>query len=57
MKLCKNDKISYNDCIYVVVAVIWNTIYIQKTNDGGKFDYTMKELQKYYRDIEILKEK
>lgn len=53
MKLCKNDRIRYEDCIYNVVAVIWNTVYLQKTDDGSGYDYTMEAVQKYYHDIEF----
>lgn len=56
MRLNRNDRISYNNSVYTVTAVIWNTLYLQKTDDGSGYDYTMEEVQKYYHDIEFFKE-
>lgn len=55
MKLIKNDRISYDGSIYDVAAVIWSTVYLQKTDDGcSDFDYTMEDVYRYYKDIEII---
>lgn len=56
MRLNRNDRISYNDSVYIVTVVIWNTVYLQKTGEDSGYDYTMEEVQKYYRDIEFMKE-
>lgn len=40
MKLNKNDRIKYDDSIYVVVAVIWSTVYLCAIEDGTtNYDY------------------
>jgi len=55
MKLIKNDRISYDGSVYVVVAVIWGTVYLQKTDDEcDDFDYTMQDVYRYYKDIEFV---
>lgn len=57
MKLNKNDRIKYDDSIYIVMAVVWSAVYLQKTNDNSKdYIFTMEELHENgYRDIEIIK--
>jgi hypothetical protein len=57
MKLNKNDRIKYDESIYIVVAVVWNTVYLQKVNDDGKeYRFTMEQLYKNgFKDIEIIK--
>lgn len=57
MKLNKNDRIKYDDSIYIVLVVVWNTVYLQKVNDNGKdYRFTMEELHdEGFRDVEILK--
>ncbi len=58
MKLIKSDRISYDGCIYNVIAVIWNTVYLQKTDDRcSAYDYTMQDVYKNYRDIEFIESK
>ncbi|WP_313186333.1 hypothetical protein [Lacrimispora sp.] len=56
MKLNKGDCIKYDECIYIVMAVVWNTIYLQKVNDNRKdYRFTMEQLHdEGYRDVEIL---
>ena len=55
MKLNKGDRIKYNDSIYVVVAVIWSTVYLSAADDGSTgYDYEIEEIYKKYRDVEIL---
>lgn len=55
MKLVKNDRISYDGSVYIVVAVIWSTVYLQKKDDGcTNYDYTMDEAYRCYKDIEII---
>lgn len=57
MKLNKDDLIKYDDEVYKVVAVVFNTLYLQKTNNAnGAYRYTMEEIYKLYHDIEFLKE-
>ena len=58
MKLIKTDRISYDGCIYNVIAVIWNTVYLHKTGDRcSAYDYTMQDVYKYYRDIKFIESK
>jgi len=56
MKLNKGDCIKYDDSIYIVLAIVWNTVYLQKANDSGKeYRFTMEHLHENgYRDIEII---
>lgn len=57
MKLNKDDKIKYDDSVYNVVAIIWNTLYLQKVEDGSNaYLYTMEEVYKRYHDVEFLRE-
>lgn len=57
MKLNKNDRIKYDNLVYIIIAVVWNTVYLQKASDDGKdYDFTMEQLHEGgYRDVEILK--
>lgn len=56
VKLNKGDCIKYNECIYIVVAVIWSTLYLQKLSDIGDYDYTIEQIyENGYKDIEIIK--
>ena len=56
MKLNKGNRIKYDDSIYIVLAVVWNTVYLQKLSDIGDYDYTMEQLHENgYKDIEIIK--
>lgn len=55
MILQPKDRISYNGLNYKVIAVIWSTLYLQKTDDGcGDYAYTMEEVCRYYKDVEII---
>lgn len=55
MKLNKNDRISYDSSVYAVAAVIWSTVYLQKTDDGcSDYNYTMDDVYRYYKDIEFV---
>lgn len=55
MKLNKGDRIKYDDSIYVVVAVIWSTVYLRAVNDDStNFDYEIQVIYKTYKDIEFL---
>lgn len=55
MKLNRNNRISYDGFVYAVVAVIWGTVYLQKTdNECDDYDYTMQDVYRYYKDIEII---
>lgn len=55
MKLNKGDLVKYDNEIYKVVAVVFNTLYLQKSNDAnGKYNYTMKQVYEKYHDIELI---
>jgi len=55
MKLNRNNRISYDGFVYAVVAVIWGTVYLQKTdNECDDYDYTMQDVYRYYKDIEFV---
>lgn len=55
MKLNKSDRIKYDGCIYNVIAVIWSTVYLRKTDDGcSDYNYTMDDVYRYYKDIEFV---
>lgn len=55
MKLNKSDRIKYEGSIYVVAAVIWSTVYLQKTDDGcNDYDYSMEDVYRCYKDIEFV---
>lgn len=55
MKLKQKNRIKCEDGIYEVVAIIWNTVYIQKVTDGNStFSYQIDEVNQAYRDIEII---
>lgn len=57
MRLNKGDKIKYDELIYEVVAVVFNTLYLQKVEDGSNaYLYTMDQVYEKYKDIEFLKE-
>lgn len=58
MKLKNGDRIRYEDSIQTVKAVLWSTVYLSATdNENSRYDYDMKEVQEYYRDIEFLGKK
>lgn len=55
MKLKNGDRIRSEDSIYTVKAVLWSTVYLSATDTNtGRYDYDIKEIYKYYRDIEFL---
>lgn len=55
MKLKQGDRIKYNGSIFKVGAVLWSAVYLQPENDStDKYDYDMKEVYEYYKDIEFL---
>lgn len=55
MKLNKGDKIKYDELIYEVGAVIFNTVYLQKTNNtNGAYKYTMEQIYTKYHDVEFI---
>lgn len=55
MKLKQKDRIRCEDGIYEVIAVIWNTVYIQKVTDSNNtFTFIMDEVNQVYRDVEII---
>lgn len=57
MKLNKDDLIKYDDEVYKVVAVVFNTLYLQKTNnENGAYRCTMEEVYEKYKDVEFLRE-
>ena len=53
MKLNMGDLIKYDGAIYVVVAVVWSTLYLRAVN-SDRYDYKIDNLGKLYRDIEFL---
>lgn len=60
MKLNKNDRIRYDGSIYEVVAVVMATIYLREVDCPDSYIgncYDMQEVQKMYRDIEILEKR
>lgn len=55
MKLNIGKRIYYDGFIYVVVAIIYTTVYLRAVNDDStNFDYEIQEIYKTYKDIEFL---
>ena len=54
MRLNKGDTIKCNDTVYTVGAVIMSTVYLCPAANPGKYDYTMDEVKKHYKDFEII---
>ena len=55
MKLNDGDRIKYNDSIYTVVGVIGSTVYVRAVyDDNTDYDYKMREINKTYKDVEVL---
>lgn len=55
LKLNKGDKIKYDELIYEVAAVVFKTLYLQKTNNAnGAYKYTMEQIYEKYHDIEFI---
>lgn len=60
MKLNKNDRVRYDGSIYEVAAVVMATLYLREVSCPETFDdncYDMQDVQKMYRDIEILEKR
>lgn len=54
MRLKRGDRILYEDSIYIVVAVVWSTVYLRDVvDDSTGYDYDISEVHKNYRDIEF----
>ncbi len=55
MKLNKGDRILYNGEIYMVICMIWNTVYFRRNIDKkGDYDFTMQQVYNSgYHDWEI----
>ena len=55
MKLNDGDRIEYDDSIYTVVGMIGSTVYLRAVyDDSTNYDYKMREINKTYKDIEVL---
>ena len=51
----KGDRIKYEDSIYTVAAVIWSTVYLCAISENAtNYDYEIKEVYKFYRDVEFI---
>ncbi len=57
MRLKRGDRILYEDSIYIVVAVVWSTVYLRAVaDDSTGYDYDISEVYENYRDIEFFGE-
>lgn len=57
MRLKRGDRILYEDSIYIVVAVVWSTVYLRDVvDDSTGYDYDISEVHKNYRNIEFFGE-
>ena len=57
MELNRGNIIKYNNILYTVVAVVFKTAYLQKSNSTKeRYDYTLEEIKEFY-DVEFFKEK
>ena len=57
MELNRGNIIKYNTTLYTVVAVIFKTAYLQKSNSTKEqYDYTLEEIKEFYH-VEFFKEK
>lgn len=54
MRLNRGDTIKYDGLFYTVGAVIMSTVYLCPAANPGKYDYTMDEVEKHYKDFEII---
>ena len=56
MELNRGNIIKYNNILYTVVAVVFKTVYLQKSNSTKKqYDYTLEEIKDFYH-VEFFKE-
>lgn len=57
MQLKIGNRIKKDNDIYTVVAVLMSTVYLRPAAENGAgYDYTIKEIQNYYKDIEFVGE-
>ena len=54
MKIKVNDMVLYDESIYIVVAIIYATIYLRIGYDSVSYDYDISEVYKEYKDVEFL---
>lgn len=56
MELNRGNIIKYNNILYTVVAVVFKTVYLQKSNSTKeRYDYTLDEIKEFYH-VEFFKE-
>lgn len=56
MELNRGNIIKYNNTLYTVVAVVFKTVYLQKSNSTKEqYDYTLDEIKEFYH-VEFFKE-
>ena len=56
MELNRGNIIKYNNTLYTVVAVVFKTVYLQKSNSTKeRYDYTLDEIKEFYH-VEFFKE-
>ena len=56
MELNRGNIIKYNNTLYTVVAVVFKTAYLQKSNSTKeRYDYTLDEIKEFYH-VEFFKE-
>lgn len=56
MELTRGNIIKYNNILYTVVAVVFKTVYLQKSNSTKeRYDYTLDEIKEFYH-VEFFKE-
>lgn len=57
MQLKIGNRIKKDNDIYTVVAVLMSTVYLRPAaENGAEYDYTIEEIQDYYKDIEFVRE-
>lgn len=50
MELNRGNIIKYNNILYTVVAVVFKTAYLQKSNSTKeRYDYTLEEIKEFYQ--------
>ena len=48
MELNRGNIIKYNNILYTVVAVVFKTAYLQKSNSiKERYDYTLEEIKEF----------
>ena len=56
MELNRGNIIKYNNTLYTVGAVVFKTVYLQKSNSTKeRYDYTLDEIKEFYH-VEFFKE-